>query len=57
MTLVVVLEYRFLRTPDGQVWTATKFSYDFWQRYLEVFDSARVVARVQDVPDMPNGCR
>jgi len=57
MNLVVVLEYRFLRTPDGQVWTPTTFAYNFWQRYLEVFDSVRVVARVLDVPKVPDGCR
>jgi len=57
MNLVVVLEHRFLRTPDGQVWTPTTFAYNFWQRYLEVFDSVRVVARVRDVPKVPDGCR
>jgi glycosyltransferase involved in cell wall biosynthesis len=57
MNVVVVLEHRFLRTPDGRVWTPTTFACNFWQRYLEVFDSVRVVARVQDVPDVPNGCR
>ena len=57
MNLVVVLEHRFLRTPDGRVWTPTTFAYNFWQRYLEVFDSVRVVARVRDVPDVTDGCR
>jgi len=57
MNLVVVLEHRFLRTPDGRVWTPTTFAYNFWQRYLEVFDSVRVVARVLDVPKVPDGCR
>ncbi len=57
MNLVVVLEYRFLRTPDGRIWTPTTFAYNFWQRYLEVFDSVRVVARVWDVPKVPDGCR
>lgn len=30
------------------------FSYSFWQRYLTVFDTVRVVARVRDVSDVPS---
>ncbi|MEM2002514.1 MAG: hypothetical protein QXT77_07725, partial [Candidatus Methanomethylicaceae archaeon] len=33
------------------------FAYNFWQRYLEVFDSVRVVARVKDVPSVPDRYR
>jgi glycosyltransferase involved in cell wall biosynthesis len=50
MEVVVCLEYRFDRTPDGKVWTQTTFPYKFWTRYLEVFDRVRVVARVLEVP-------
>jgi glycosyltransferase involved in cell wall biosynthesis len=46
----VVLEHRFDRTPDGAVWTRTQFPRPFWQRYLDVFDEVRVVARVREVP-------
>lgn len=49
MTVCVVLEQRFDRTPDGAVWTSTAFPYEFWRRYLDVFEEVRVVARVQDV--------
>ena len=54
MKVVVALEHRFDRTPDGIVWTHTQFPYSFWQRYLEVFDHVRVVARVQDVLSVPS---
>lgn len=50
MKVVVVLEHRFLRTPDGAVWSSTGCSYRFWSRYLEEFDAVRVVARAADVP-------
>jgi glycosyltransferase involved in cell wall biosynthesis len=50
MHVVVTLEHRFDRTPDGAVWTQTQCPYTFWQRYLEVFDGVRVVARVRDLP-------
>jgi len=53
MNVVVTLEHRFARTPDGKVWTQTTFPYSFWTRYLQVFDGVHVVARVQDVPNLP----
>src|SRR5262245_50966450 len=49
MTVVVTIEQRLVRTPDGRVWTPAQFSYRFWRRYLEVFDAVRILARVRDV--------
>lgn len=49
MNLTVTLEHRFDQAPDGSVWTQVAFDYAFWQRYLTVFDSVRVVARVRPV--------
>jgi len=46
MNLVVSLENRFERTPEGAVWTQSVFTRAFWDRYLEIFDSVRVVARL-----------
>ncbi len=43
---MVSLENRFERTPDGAIWTRSVFTRAFWNRYLEVFDSVRVVARL-----------
>jgi len=47
MNLVVTLDFRFVRTPDGQVWTRTTYPYPFWERYLKVFDRVQVVARAE----------
>lgn len=55
MNVVVALEHRFDRTPDGAIWTRTMFAHGFWQRYLEVFDGVRVVARVRDVESPAEG--
>ncbi|MEG3925470.1 glycosyltransferase family 4 protein [Microcoleus sp. D3_18a_C4] len=52
MNVVVALEHRFDRTPDGKVWTQVAFPHSFWMRYLEVFDHVRVVARVREVPSV-----
>jgi glycosyltransferase involved in cell wall biosynthesis len=49
MRICVTTELRIERTPDGAIWTKTAMSYDFWRRYLTVFDEVRVIARVHDV--------
>ncbi len=53
MKVIIPLEHRFNRTPDGRVWTQTTFAYTFWLRYLKVFDRVCVVARIRDVPTVP----
>ncbi|GET41762.1 glycosyltransferase [Microseira wollei] len=53
MNVIVMLEHRFVQTPDGAVWTQTMFAYSFWQRYLEVFDTVKVVARILAVASPP----
>jgi L-malate glycosyltransferase len=52
MKVIIPLEHRFDRTPDGRVWTQTTFAYAFWLRYLKVFDRVSVVARIRDVPSV-----
>ena len=51
MNALVVLEQRYLRTPDGAIWSTSTGAYSFWLRYRDVFDSVRVVARVKDVTE------
>jgi glycosyltransferase involved in cell wall biosynthesis len=53
MNVVVTLEQRFDRTPDGAVWTQGTFAHPFWTRYLAVFDGVRIAARVRDVSEPP----
>jgi glycosyltransferase involved in cell wall biosynthesis len=48
-TVVVTLEERFERTPDGRVWTLEPCGSAFWARYLAVFDRVHVIARLKDV--------
>lgn len=55
MKVVVTSEHHFERTPDGRVWTDGIHPYAFWTRYLSVFDSVRVVARVRDAAHRPAG--
>ena len=48
MRVSVVLEERFGKTPDGRILAPSGVcAYNFWRRYLQVFDSVNVVARVR----------
>lgn len=49
MDLLINLEHRFERTPDGAVWTESAFARPFYSQYMAVFDRVRVVARVREV--------
>lgn len=53
MTVIVVIENRYTRTPDGAIWTPLLYGYSFWLRYLDVFDKVKVVARIKDVFTIP----
>jgi glycosyltransferase involved in cell wall biosynthesis len=47
MKLLVTLEFRFTRTPDGRIWTLTNHGRPFWDRYLRVFEGVKIVARAE----------
>ena len=49
MDLIYVLDYRFARTPDGDIWTDTSYDAAFWDPYLRVFDQVVLISRVREV--------
>ena len=49
MRVMVALEDRFFRTQDGSVYSNTTCGYEFWKRYLQVFDEVVILARVIEV--------
>ena len=53
--VTVALEHRFISDTNGDVFTNGTFDYAFWQRYLDVFDQVKVIARVKQVEDIPAG--
>ena len=55
MNLLINCPQHFDRTADGQVWTNGQFPYSFWARYLMVFGSVTVLARVREVPELGSG--
>lgn len=49
MKILVATDAHIFRTTDGKYWCKSIYGYDFWQRYLNVFDDVKIVARVKDV--------
>lgn len=52
MKLLVATDAHIYRTPDGKHWCTSIYGYEFWKRYLDVFDNVRIVARMKDIPKM-----
>jgi phosphatidyl-myo-inositol dimannoside synthase len=49
MRVLLTSEARFERTPDGAIWGPAAYGEALWARYLEVFSSVLVAARVARV--------
>ena len=47
MELLVAADSLFFKTPDGKYWCKTIYGYDFWLRYLAVFDDVVIVSRTK----------
>lgn len=48
--LVITVDQRYWRTPDGALWTRMPPAYSFFASHLTEWDCVRVIARVMDVP-------
>lgn len=47
MNVLVAVDAQLFMTPDGKVWSKTIYGYDFWKRYLDVFETVKVVSRLE----------
>jgi glycosyltransferase involved in cell wall biosynthesis len=56
MRVLLTSEARFERTADGVIWGAVPHGAPMWRRYLDVFTSALLLARVSDVSRPSPGC-
>jgi glycosyltransferase involved in cell wall biosynthesis len=56
MRVLLTSEARFERTPDGQIWGPPAYGRALWTRYLDVFSSVMIAARVADVTVESPGC-
>lgn len=46
--LLVASDAHLFQTSDGKIWAKSIYGYSFWTRYLNIFDSVRIVARVKE---------
>lgn len=49
MKIAVVADAHIFKTPDGHYWSRSVENYEFWTRYLNVFEDLRVISRVKEV--------
>lgn len=47
--LLVACDVHLLKAPDGSYWCDAIYKYNFWKRYLDVFQSIRVAGRCKEV--------
>jgi hypothetical protein len=53
MRVMVAFGHRFMRPPNGHIYTRGTVDYNFLSRYLAVFDKVIVLSRVEDVDEIP----
>ena len=53
MKLLVATDAHIYETPDGKHWTPAIYGYDFWKRYLNIFECVRIVARTKKIKEKP----
>ena len=56
MRVLLTSEARFERTPDGEIWGPPAYGRALWARYLDVFSSVTIAARVANVTVASPGC-
>lgn len=49
MKVLVTCNAHLFKTPDGKYYTPSIYNYDFFQRYLNVFDKVRFVSKTKHV--------
>ena len=49
MKVLVIGNAHLYRTPDGKYYASTVYNYEFFQRYLNVFDEVRFVSKTKHV--------
>ena len=55
MNLLLVADGHYYQTPNGTVYADSVFDYNFYKRYLSVFDHVFAVVRVNKIDETPIG--
>ncbi len=53
MKALLINSARFVRTPDGRVYSNGQFPYSYWTRYLRHFDALVLVCRMSNCKEIP----
>ncbi|MDD4873772.1 MAG: glycosyltransferase [Dehalococcoidales bacterium] len=53
MKALFIHSARFVRTPDGNVFSNGQFPHQRWERYLKYFDALKVICRMSYRDEMP----
>ena len=53
MRVLIATDSRFFRTRDENIYSIVVYDYNFWKRYLQIFDEIVVMARVKDSNEKP----
>ena len=52
---LVVTCAHMLKTVKGEYYTDSVYNYDFFKRYLQIFDEVEIVARCRESDELPSG--
>lgn len=52
MKVLVACDAHLLKAPDGTYWCDAIYGYDFWKRFLTVFDTVRIAARTREIKEI-----
>lgn len=53
--MLLVLEHHFYKTSDNKVWCDRIINYEYFKRYLNVFEEITVLARLKEVDSVEEG--
>lgn len=49
MRVLIAADSLLKKTPDGTYWCNAIYGYDFWQRYIKVFDNITLISRCKNI--------
>lgn len=52
MKVLITTHAQMYQLEDGSIWTSATYGYDFFKRYLKVFDKVRLVTRLKKENDL-----
>lgn len=59
MKALIVIDGHLIKTPDGKVWSSRIYNYEFFSRYLSVFENIIIAVRMKNLDNnkgFPNLC-